>query len=126
MTKKSTREVLDDIFARMDRDAPRAVKNQFKGWGVEAAYLFMTDEGFRRRRLRALGIDPLADHASIAATLKGHIYGDFLARRNAPPWASHSLCTRWVLVGYRTAELRLARAKTRRRSLKIVKDRTDA
>jgi hypothetical protein len=120
---KGPNKALQAVFDRMDREAPIAVKNQLKGWGLEACRLFMTDEGFRQRRLRALGLDKHGnDHETIARILKGHIYGDYLARRRAPPWAPQSPHNRWVLCGFRLAELRMARAARRRRSLKIVKE----
>lgn len=103
-----------------DRDTDRLA---LKSWGQQSAKLVMTDHGFRVRRLRALGLDHYSkdDHAAIATALKGHLYGDYLTRKNAKPWARQSLASRWVLIGFRVAELRLARAAKRRQALTIVK-----
>lgn len=110
-------EALGDDRAETDRLA-------LKSWGQQSAKLFMVDHGFRLRRLRAMGLDhygPKA-HAAIAEALKGHIHGEHLSRKRAKPWNRQSLAHRWVLIGFRVAELRMARAQSRRRSLKIVKD----
>lgn len=114
---------LQAVLDRMDREGPIARKNHLKAWGVEAARLFMQDEGFRQRTLRQHGLDHIDrhDHESIAAAFRGPIHGDFLRGKNRMEWWSdwcpHS---RWVLCGYRVAALRMARAAKRRAVMKVV------
>lgn len=94
-----------------------------KRWAREACRAIMLDDGYRVRKLRAMGLGEIDRHdfAGLAYAMRGPIHGQFLAMKFARPWWKRDhAADRWTLIGIRTGLLRLARAQKRRQAFRVV------